>query len=126
LFFAEDIFGVQFAVREKQIVSFDPETAECVFLADTLDDWAREILSRYADLTGHPLARAWQQLNGPLPIGKRLIPKIPFILGGKFDVSNLSAVDATQAMRYRGDLWQQIRDLPDGAQVRLLPLPDLQ
>jgi hypothetical protein len=56
-------------------------------------------------------------------VGKRLLPKIPFILGGRYESSNLYAVDAVTGMCYRGELWQQLRDLPDGSQVRLKALP---
>ncbi len=123
LFFAEDIFGGQFAIRGNEIISFDPESGEMEVLAASLEGWAAELLLNYPRLTGYPLAHSWQLLNGPVPHGKRLLPKIPFILGGKYEVDNLYAVDAVKGMRYRGELWEQLRDLPDGAQVRLKVLP---
>lgn len=123
LFFAEDIFGGQFAIRDNEIISFDPESGEMVALANSFEDWATELLLNYPQLTGYPLARSWQLLNGPIPNGKRLLPKIPFILGGKYEPNNLFAVDAVEGMRYRGELWEQLKDLPDGAQVRLKALP---
>ena len=122
-FFAEDVFGGQFAIRGAEIVSFDPESGEIERTADSLADWAHEILSSYAQLTGYPAGHAWQLIHGPIPSGMRLLPKTPFILGGSYDEPNLFAVDAVKGMRYRGELWQQIRDLPDGARVRLKPLP---
>lgn len=122
-FFAEDVFGVQFAIQGDLIVSFDPESGEIKNIADTLDGWAELILNNYPMMSGYPLAHAWQQLNGVLPMGKRLLPKIPFILGGQFEVNNLVAVDAVDGMRYRGELWRQLRDLPDGTQIRLKVLP---
>lgn len=123
LFFAEDIFGGQFAIRGKEVVSFDPESGDMEVLANSIEDWAAELLLSYPRLTGYPLAHSWQLLNGPISRGKRLLPKIPFILGGKYEVDNLFAVDAVKGMRYRGELWEQLRDLPDGAQVRLKALP---
>ncbi|CAN7142846.1 SMI1/KNR4 family protein [Acidovorax sp. LjRoot38] len=122
-FFAEDIFGGQFALKGREVVSFDPESGEIEFLAKSIEDWAAEILLNYPQLTGYPLAHSWQMLNGPIARGKRLLPKIPFILGGKYEVNNLFAVDAVKGMRYRGELWEQLRDLPDGAKVRLKALP---
>ena len=122
-FFAEDVFGGQFGIRDDEIVTFEPEAGDIELMAHNLDDWAGRILSDYSQLTGYPLAHAWQSAHGPIPPGKRLLPKRPFILGGPFDEGNLFAVDAIKGMRYRGDLWQQLRDLPDGAQVRLKPLP---
>jgi len=122
-FFAEDVFGVQFAIQNENIVSFEPESGEIKQVAGDVEEWARAVLSDFRLLTGFPVAHDWQRRYGGLPSGKRLLPKIPFIFGGQYDSSNLIAVDAAEGMRYRGQMWQQIRDLPDGAQVRLMPLP---
>jgi hypothetical protein len=39
------------------------------------------------------------------------------ILGGAFEIEDLVAIDAVEAMRVRANLALQIRDLPDGAEV---------
>lgn len=119
VFFAEDLFGGQFCIDRKQqcIASFDPETGERTQLAATLEAWARTLLADYAVLTGQPLAHTWQQRHGALPPGQRLLPKIPFVAGGAYELDNLYAADAVKGMRFRGDLAMQIRDLPDGAQI---------
>jgi hypothetical protein len=122
-FFAEDIFGVQFAIQKNDIVSFDPESGEIKRIAGDIEEWAGVILDDFRLLTGFPIAHDWQQQHGALQRGKRLLPKIPFVLGGQYESCNLIAVDAVEGMRYRGELWRQIRDLPDGAQVRLNVLP---
>src|SRR5258708_18136168 len=122
-FFAEDAFGGQFAIKGNGIVSFDPESGSIEPLALSLEDWAGKILLNYAQLTGYPVAHSWQAMHGPIPTGKRLLPKVPFALGGAYEAENLYAVDAVKGMRYRGELLQQIRDLPDGAKVRLKALP---
>jgi hypothetical protein len=67
--------------------------------------------------TGWPLARQWQAENHPLAPGKRLAPKIPFFLGGKYSVENLWEVDAVEGMRAKADLAMQTKDLRDGAKV---------
>jgi hypothetical protein len=89
LFFAEDMFGNQFAIASGRVVLFDPETGDSEQVAPTLEDWARIILDDYAYYTGHPVAHEWQIKNGPLRPGMRLMPKIPFVCGGEFAVSNL-------------------------------------
>lgn len=119
LFFAEDIFGVQFGLNENGIYKFDPETAEVEDLAADLDEWARRILADYEYETGHPLAHEWQAQHGPLALGKRLLPKVPFVLGGTYELDNLYAADALKGMEFRADMWKQIKDLPDGTQVRM-------
>jgi hypothetical protein len=87
-------------------------------MASSLEDWADQLLADYEVLTGYPLARDWQQEHGPLPAGQRLVPKIPFVLGGDFATSNLYPLDAAQGMRVRAELALQLRDLPDGTTVR--------
>jgi hypothetical protein len=61
--------------------------------------------------------RQWQAAHGALAPRKRLMPKTPFVCGGSFALDNLVAMEAAEAMRYRGELALQIRDLPDGAQI---------
>ncbi|MFA9430360.1 SMI1/KNR4 family protein [Egicoccus sp. AB-alg2] len=117
LCFAEDVFGGQFVLLHGEVSTFDPETGARDWLAPDLEGWAEAVLDDYAVLTGHPLAHAWQAQHGPLQAGQRLVPKIPFVLGGEFTVENLHALDAVEGMRRRGALARQLRDLPDGARV---------
>lgn len=116
-FFAEDIFGGQFAIRGEDVVSFDPETADSAVVGSSLEDWAERLLTDFDLLTGHPVARDWQRIHGPLGMGQRLIPKVPFVMGGDYSVENLYVLNASTGMEVRAELATQIRDLPDGAQV---------
>jgi hypothetical protein len=117
LFFAEDVFGGQFALKDDRICSFDPETGESTQIAKSLDEWARALLDDFEVMTGHPIAHQWQVANGPVRPGDRLIPKVPFVLGGDYSMSNLIVMDAARGMRFRAELAVQIRDLPDGTPV---------
>jgi hypothetical protein len=119
LFFAEDIFGCQFCIGADGVCQFDPETGQIERLATDLEGWADAILHNYSYLTGHPLAHEWQQANGAIAAGVRLVPKQPFIAGGEFAVRNLAPLDAVAAMRMRGCIAVQIKDLPDGAKIEL-------
>jgi hypothetical protein len=116
--FAEDAFGGQFSLHDDGVFAFDPETGARDRLADDLVGWAEALLDDAEVLTGYPLAHEWQVRHGPLPVGQRLVPTVPFVLGGSFDVDNLHALDEVQGMRLRGELAVQLRDLPDGATVR--------
>lgn len=117
-FFAEDIFGGQFALRGSEVVTFDPETASIEVIAPTLESWADHLLADYPLLTGFPLAHEWQSRHGELPEGHRLLPKRPFVLGGEYSIENLYAMDAVRGMRLRGEIAVQLQDLPDGAKIR--------
>lgn len=118
-FFAEDLFGGQFCLFDGAVMLFDPETGSKEFVAATTEDWAECILKDYDVLTGWPLAHEWQARNGPIPRSERLVPKLPFVLGGEFNVENLYALAADEAMRFRANLAVRIKDLPDGAEVTL-------
>ena len=120
-FFGEDLFGTQFAVEGDAVVSFEPETGERTVIASSLEDWADQLFDDWNQMTGYSIAHAWQTLHGRLPSGKRLVPRVPFVMNGSYDLGNLALVDDAVAMRARGDLALQIHDLPDGtpAQFRL-------
>jgi hypothetical protein len=119
VFFAEDVFGVQFCVKRDVIHTFDPETGHLEEMARTLEEWAVAILADYPFLTGWPLAREWQSRHGPISAGKRLLPKIPFVLGGEYALSNLYLGNAVEGMRFRATIANAIKDVPDGGKVRL-------
>src|SRR5690348_1668203 len=44
VFFAEDLFGVQFCLFENSVASFDPETGETRPISSSLDAWCAWIL----------------------------------------------------------------------------------
>jgi hypothetical protein len=120
LFFGEDLFGIQFCIGKGGILAFDPETGAKSLVAADLSGWARQILIDYKFLTGYPLAHEWQQRHGPLPPRKRLVPNIPFVMGGQFDLTNLYLADSLNAMWARANIARQIRGIPDGASVKLV------
>jgi hypothetical protein len=111
LFFAQEAF-------QDQVWFFDAETGHLEFSADSMNGWAEKILTDYEMQTGHPLMRDWQKTNGRMEPGHRLMPKIPFVLGGEYALSNLYSLNAISAMKSRGNLAKQIKDLPDGAKIQ--------
>jgi hypothetical protein len=119
LFFAQDVFGGQFCISDLGVEAFDPETGSYEMLARDLDQWCELVLADYEVLTGYPLAHAWQLENGPLPAGARLVPKVPFSLGGQFDIPNLYALEVGQSMLLRASWARQLCSVPDGSAVFL-------
>lgn len=115
MFCAEDVFGGQFCIKDNGIYAFDPETVSLEYLTNGFDGWAKILLEDYQVLRGYPLAHQWQRQVGPIPAGKRLALKMPFVLGGNYEIKNLHLVDALQEMRFRARIATQIKDLPDGA-----------
>ena len=117
LFFAEDVFGEQFAILGDSIVRFDPETGDHTWLATTFDDWAKLVCDHYNEETGFSLGREWQAEHGALALGERLLPRVPFVLGGEYTLSNLKKWNDRKGMRARGFLATKLQGVPDGAQV---------
>src|SRR5262245_399550 len=119
LFFAEDVFGVQFALCNLGVRKFDPELGEFEDFATDLEEWAAKILEDYNYETGYQLAHDWQLQNGSIPTGKRLLPKIPFVLGGAYEVENLYAADELKRVMLRAVIWRQYSDLHDNSGIVL-------
>lgn len=119
LFFAEDVFGNQFCLRDGCVSTFDPETGGLELVADSMDAWVKRVIDDYELWTGHRLAREWQRMHGAIPVGSRLVPSTPFVMGGDYAIANLYALEAVKGMRYRASIAMQIRDLPDRTAVRL-------
>jgi len=119
LFFAEDIFQDQFCLREDGVFRFYAETGETALLAPSIEAWAELILDDYREQTGWPLAHDWQAANGPLPRGKRLIPKIPFVLSGEYALDNLWAGNPIEGLSFKASIYKTTRDLPDGTKLKL-------
>jgi hypothetical protein len=59
-----------------------------------------------------------EQKLGKLPEGRKYCLKVPGVLGGTYGGDNLGTVPLVELIRFSGDLGRQIRDLPDGAQVK--------
>jgi hypothetical protein len=119
-FFAEDVFGNQFCLYRGHVSIFDPETGGLEPFADSMEEWAEKILDDYSLWTGHQLAHDWQKLHGAIPIGSRLLPKIPFVMGGDYVVANLYALEAAEGMRFRACIARQLLNVPDGTPVKLV------
>lgn len=115
--FASDIFGEQFAIFESKVVRFNPETANIEPLCDSVDKWAELILSDYDYQTGYAIAHKWQQKFGKLGYEERLIPKIPFVLGGDYEIDNLFKMDTLDSMLYRANISNQLKDIKDGEEI---------
>jgi hypothetical protein len=120
LCFAEDAFGNQFSIKNDNVHFFQAETGELQQVANSIEEWAKLVLSDDGFWTGWPIAENWSKRNGPLPLHTRLHPAQPFVCGGSYDADNLKSIDAAEMMAQWGSFAIQIRDLPDGALVKIV------
>jgi hypothetical protein len=75
---------------------------------DFLHDWYMETLVKQA-----------RDRLGLLRPGYRYCLKIPAVLGGQYEESNLATISLHEQVAISGYLAKEIDDLPDGAQIRL-------
>ncbi len=120
-FFAEDVFGHLFAYHKKSVLHFDLESAEFTTLAESFDQFLAMILADVDFFCGPKLI---EQLDPStvesLSAGFRLGPKMPFVLGGAFDASNVVLKPYDEYIRFNADFSRQIDGLPDGTKVKLI------
>lgn len=119
LFFAEDVYGGQFSVTSSGFHHFNIELGETRFMGRDAEEWAATLISDYGYWTGFPIAYEWQGKHGPLSAGYRLFPKCPFVLGGDYEVENLWAGKACDALGFYGYIARRLFRLPNGSNVEL-------
>lgn len=77
------------------------------------------MLDDFDYLTGFTVAPEWQRTRSPMPLGHRLLPRVPFIAGGEFAVDNMVLVTDAERMAYGARLATHVARLQDGEAVRL-------
>jgi hypothetical protein len=116
-FFSEDVFGHPFALSKDGIVTLDLETGDVERVAESLEAWAALINDDANLWTGWTLAHDWQERFGAIPVGQRLVPKQPFVLGGEYTIDNLIRASDEDGLSARARLATQIRTSPVGSEI---------
>ena len=119
-FFAEDVFGNLFGFIDKNIIYFNIETAEKTKIADSFTDWAAVLIENIDYYTAYSFLETLDAVSiKQLTEGKRLSPKMPFILGGEYELKNLMLKDYRKNLMFNASIAIQIHDLPDGTKVKI-------
>lgn len=118
--FACDIFGNQFVFSSKGIELFNIETSDKVFISNNFSLWLTEIEKEKDYYFGLELLKEWEILNSNLSYNERLTPKIPFILNGEYECSNLYAGDLFKILSFNASIAKQIVNLPDGTSFKIV------
>ncbi|QEM09138.1 SMI1/KNR4 family protein [Mucilaginibacter rubeus] len=118
-FFAQEIFSNQFGFSKEGIVFFNIETGEKEVVANNFDEWVDVILDDISYYTGQNISREWKEKGGLLELNMRLCPTKPFIIGGEYEVDNLSSQTFPGYISSNANIARQIYNLPDGTPVRL-------
>ena len=123
-FFAEDAFGDQFAYRQPggtggQIVIFEAELGRVVPFAASFVAWLEEMLDRPAAVLPLDVMERERSEQRPHAAGTHLFAYPPLFSPEAQAGVSIGHVDGIEAMRFRGQLARQIRELPPGTRVRI-------
>jgi hypothetical protein len=118
-FVAESFLGEQYRVVDGIVARWNPETGEQEETDLTLQDWLALVRDDPSAEVPVCLLEDWEAENGRLPPDRHLAPRVPFVLGGGYEVDNLYSLPAVSDLRWRAQIATQIRSLPDGADVRV-------
>lgn len=116
--FATDAFGDLWVFSSNGgVLRVNTEVFEPVHSYADRSAWAEEILTDGENETGAEVLARWEAENGRLPAMHRLMPKIPIVLGGGYDLDNLFATPITEMLAARQEMAIQLRDMPDRVNV---------
>ena len=98
-----------------------PEDLSCKVVAETRAELDRLRVDQefLRDWYMQPLVEEARQRWGGLQEGRKYCLKIPSVLGGQYRGDNLATISLLELIRASGDMARQIKDLPEGAKVRL-------
>jgi len=96
-----------------------PEELTCEAIAESEEAFAR--LSQDADFLEDwemsRLVTAAETAYGTQADGRCFCLKIPGALGGAYSLENIGTIPIAELLRFSGSVAEQIKDLPEGAQV---------
>lgn len=98
-----------------------PEALSCEVIAQTreaLDEVSRDQAFLH-DWYLQSMVDQAEEMLGPLAQGEVYHFVISPVFGGKYAIDNVRQLDHIEQLRFCGDLAREIKDLPDGAQVKL-------
>ena len=124
-FFACDVFGNQFCfdLPTGKIYFFNIESGDCEFIADDFIKWIQVMKTSIDYYTGRPFIIKWEEVMGQLNDDERLTAKMPFIIGGEYDLENVRVEKFDKILEFCASFAKQIFDLPDKTKVNIKIVP---
>ena len=98
-----------------------PEDLSCVVVAENAAEFValRANADFQLDWEMVRLISVAQSAHGPIREGRAYCLRLPSVLGGMYEASNIGEISLSELIAVSGDLALQIKDLPDGASVKL-------
>lgn len=99
-----------------------PEEWQCELLATSVSELEEKRRSSefLHDWMMTRVVEMAERAHGPLADGQVYYWVRPGILGGKYDAENTRKISLRELLAYSGDMAQQIADVPDGEQIRIV------
>lgn len=119
IFFAEDVFGNQFAFADGTVVYFDAENGRATPFASSFSEWLSIIIEDPVDTLQLMLYKSWLSKGERLDPSEHLCPIYPFIVKADPPLKELYRVKSAEDMLYKGNFAYQIKNIPDGAQIKM-------
>uniref|UniRef100_UPI00404AE990 T6SS immunity protein Tdi1 domain-containing protein n=1 Tax=Flavobacterium sp. TaxID=239 RepID=UPI00404AE990 len=116
-----DFGNVIFKSTDNEYWRICPEELYCEKIADSQSDYEKL-------LSDAEFSTDWEMTNlvliaketvGELMDGEKYCLKLPGILGGEYKPENFSKISQMEQIGFSGDLAKQIKDLPDGAEIKI-------
>jgi len=98
-----------------------PEDVYCKIVADSIDDYNKLIQDDefVNDWSMTIMVDEATKMLGALKEGYKYYLVIPGILNGEYTGGNIKTAPFIEIIKWSGELAKQIKDLPDGAEVKL-------
>jgi hypothetical protein len=98
-----------------------PEEWSCRKIARDTEDFAT-VSSAGEFRIDWEMSRLVEQARGklgPLPEGRCYCLKVPAVIGGAYEVTNMGTISLVELISFSGDMAKQIKDVPDGSQIEI-------
>ena len=123
--FAHDWLGRLYGVdpdgrwgRRAGVARLSPGIGEVEAISRDVERFlVRELPEERDDLLSADYFAEWRRANGPLEPTDCASYRVPLFLGGTDDVENLERSSLVVHLSVSGQIWAQVRDLPDGTPI---------
>ena len=98
-----------------------PEELSCEVVSDNAAEFSSLVKSEefQIDWEMSRIVKLAQASLGKIPNGRAFYLVIPGIFGGAYDETNIKSVPLEELISFSGYWAEEIKDLPDGAQIKL-------
>lgn len=98
-----------------------PEDIYCEVVAESIDEYNKLITDPefLNDWNMTVMVDEAMEMLGPLKEGYKFYLIIPGVLNGEYSGTNIQTAPFVEIIRLSGELGNQIKDLPDGAEIKL-------